>query len=117
MEVLYPHCAGLDCTRACPRESGGYGRGLRSAHGERFGTARGAQLQDDNQGAARAVGLAGEGCTHVAMEATGVYWKPVWHVLSDGDFTLVLANAAHVKNVPGRKTDMPPGSPICWRTV
>ena len=40
------------------------------------------------------------------MEATGVYWKPVWHVLSDGDFTLVLANAAHVKNVPGRKTDV-----------
>ena len=40
------------------------------------------------------------------MEATGVYWKPVWHILSDGDFTLVLANAAHVKNVPGRKTDV-----------
>jgi hypothetical protein len=40
------------------------------------------------------------------MEATGVYWKPVWHVLSDGDFTLLLANAAHVKNVPGRKTDV-----------
>ena len=40
------------------------------------------------------------------MEATGVYWKPVWHILSDGDFTLTLANAAHVKNVPGRKTDV-----------
>ena len=38
------------------------------------------------------------------MEATGIYWKPVWHVLSDGEFTLLLANAAHVKNVPGRKT-------------
>ena len=50
--------------------------------------------------------LAAEGCTHVAMEATGVYWKPVWHILSDGDFTLVLANAGHVKNVPGRKTDV-----------
>jgi len=50
--------------------------------------------------------LASEGCTHIAMEATGVYWKPVWHILSDGDFTLVLANAAHVKNVPGRKTDV-----------
>jgi transposase len=35
-----------------------------------------------------------------------VYWKPVWHVLSDGEFELVLANAAHVKNVPGRKTDV-----------
>ena len=50
--------------------------------------------------------LAAHGCTHVAMEATGVYWKPVWHVLADGDFELVLANAAHVKNVPGRKTDV-----------
>ena len=39
------------------------------------------------------------------MEATGVYWKPVWHVL-EGHFELVLANAAHVKNVPGRKTDV-----------
>jgi transposase len=40
------------------------------------------------------------------MEATGVYWKPVWHILSDGDLELVLANAAHIKNVPGRKTDV-----------
>ena len=46
------------------------------------------------------------GCTHVAMEATGVYWKPIWNILSDGDFELVLANAAHIKNVPGRKTDV-----------
>jgi transposase len=50
--------------------------------------------------------LAECGCTHVAMEATGVYWKPVWHVLSDGDLVLILANAAHVRNVPGRKTDV-----------
>jgi transposase len=50
--------------------------------------------------------LAESGCTHVAMEATGVYWKPVWHILEDGDFQLILANAAHVKNVPGRKTDV-----------
>jgi transposase len=50
--------------------------------------------------------LAANKCTHVAMEATGVYWKPVWHILSDGDFGLVLANAAHVKNMPGRKTDV-----------
>ena len=40
------------------------------------------------------------------MEATGVYWRPVWNILSEGDFDLVLANAAHIKNVPGRKTDM-----------
>jgi transposase len=45
-------------------------------------------------------------CTHVAMEATGVYWKPVWNILSDGDLSLILANAAHIKQVPGRKTDM-----------
>jgi transposase len=49
--------------------------------------------------------LSERGVTHVAMEATGVYWRPVWHVL-DGDFELVLANAMHVKNVPGRKTDV-----------
>ena len=49
--------------------------------------------------------LEGAGCTHVAMEATGVYWKPVWHIL-DGHFALFLANAAHVKAVPGRKSDV-----------
>jgi transposase len=42
--------------------------------------------------------------THVAMEATGVYWKPVWHVLCH-DFKLILANASHIRNVPGRKSD------------
>ena len=50
--------------------------------------------------------LAENKCTHIAMEATGVYWKPVWHILADGEFELVLANAAHIKNVPGRKTDV-----------
>jgi transposase len=43
--------------------------------------------------------------THVAMEATGVYWQPVWHILED-DFELTLCNARHVKQVPGRKTDV-----------
>ena len=46
------------------------------------------------------------GCTQVAMEATGVYWRPVWVILVEGSFELVLANAAHIKNVPGRKTDL-----------
>jgi transposase len=50
--------------------------------------------------------LTASGCSHVAMEATGVYWKPVWNILSDGAFELILANAAHIKNVPGRKTDV-----------
>ena len=49
--------------------------------------------------------LCAEGCTHVAMEATGVYWKPVWHIL-EGRVDLLLANAARIRNVPGRKSDM-----------
>ncbi|MBA9085581.1 transposase [Fontibacillus solani] len=44
-------------------------------------------------------------CTHVAMESTGVYWKPVWNILEE-QFTLILANAKRIKNVPGRKTDV-----------
>jgi transposase len=50
--------------------------------------------------------LTEQGCGHVTMEATGVYWKPVWNILSDGGFELIVANARHIKNVPGRKTDM-----------
>ncbi len=39
-------------------------------------------------------------CTHVAMEATGIFWKPVWNILSDGDFELIVANARHIKACP-----------------
>jgi transposase len=49
--------------------------------------------------------LLAEGCTHVGMESTGVYWKPVYAVL-EGAFQIVVANAQHVKKVPGRKTDI-----------
>lgn len=49
--------------------------------------------------------LRSEGCTHVAMESTGVYWKPVYFLL-EGAFELVVANAQHIKKVPGRKTDV-----------
>jgi len=100
MEVLYPHCAGLDVHKdtvvACARHmvSGTITREIRT-----FRTTTKDLL-------ALSEWLASQGCTHVAMEATGIYWKPVWHILSDGDVTLVLANAAHVKNVPGRKTDV-----------
>jgi transposase len=100
MEVLYRNCAGLDVHKdtvvACVRHmvNGSVEREVRT-----FRTTTRDLL-------ALSQWLADEGCTHVAMEATGVYWKPVWHVLSDGDFALVLANAAHVKNVPGRKTDV-----------
>jgi transposase len=45
-------------------------------------------------------------CEVVAMEATGVYWMPVWKILSEGQFTMIVANAAHIKAVPGRKTDV-----------
>ena len=100
MEVLYPHCAGLDVHKqtvvACARHmvNGAVTREVRT-----FGTTTKDLL-------ALSEWLASQGCTHVAMEATGIYWKPVWHILSDGEFSLVLANAKHVKNVPGRKTDV-----------
>jgi len=100
MEVLYPHCAGLDVHKdtvvACVRHMAN-GEVRREVRTFKTTTKELLALSD---------WLAGEGCSHLAMEATGVYWKPVWHVLSDGDFALLLANAAHVKNVPGRKTDV-----------
>ncbi|ODA41257.1 Mobile element protein [Desulfosporosinus sp. BG] len=50
--------------------------------------------------------LEGQKCSHVAMESTGIYWKPVWNILETGTFQLILANAQRIKNVPGRKTDV-----------
>jgi transposase len=49
--------------------------------------------------------LLAEGCTHVGMESTGVYWKPVYYAL-EGSFELIVGNARHIRNVPGRKTDV-----------
>jgi transposase len=100
MDVLHPRCAGLDVHKdsvvAAVRlsEPGGVRCEVR-----RFDTTTPGLL-------ALGAWLTDCGCTHAVMEATGVYWKPVWHVLSDGDLTLVLANAAQVRNVPGRKTDV-----------
>src|ERR1700674_3280837 len=100
MEVLYSRCAGLDVHKdtvvACLRTmvDGTARREVRT-----FKTTTKALLELSEW-------LASGGCTHIAMEATGVYWKPVWHILGDGEFELLLANAAHVKNVPGRKTDV-----------
>jgi transposase len=100
MDVLYPRCAGLDVHKdtvvAAVRIAA---NGPANTEVRTFDTTTPGLL-------ALAGWLAECGCTHVAMEATGVYWKPVWHILSDGDVTLILANAAHVKNVPGRKTDV-----------
>jgi transposase len=100
MEVLHTHCAGLDVHKdtvvACVRHMAG-GAVKREIKTFKTTTKDLMALSD---------WLSAEGCTDIAMEATGVYWKPVWHVLSDGEFVLILANAAHVKNVPGRKTDV-----------
>jgi len=100
MEVLYQRCCGLDVHKetvvACLRVVSG-DEVIREVRTFETTTASLMALSE---------WLAENGCTHVAMEATGVYWKPVWHILDDGDFQLILANAAHVKNVPGRKTDV-----------
>ena len=99
MQVIHRRCAGLDVHKqtvvACVRIAGD-----------------GPLLQEVRTFATTTSGLLALcdwldalGVEHVAMEATGVYWKPVWHVL-EGHFELVLANAAHGKNVPGRKTDV-----------
>src|SRR5215210_2788302 len=100
MEVLYSHCAGLDvhkrtvvACRLTPGPDEGIVRETRT-----FGT-----LAAD----LTALGdwLLAVGVTHVAMESTGVYWQPVWNAL-EGRLHLVLANAAAIKAVPGRKTDV-----------
>jgi transposase len=54
--------------------------------------------------------LAAAGCTAVAMEATGLYWKPVYNIL-EGHFELTVANARHIKAVPGRRVDRRPAAP------
>jgi transposase len=100
MDVLYPRCAGLDVHKD------NVVAGLRLASvGNVTNEVRTYEAMTPGLVALRDW-LVEQGCTHIAMEATGVYWKPVWHVLAPAGFTLILANAAHVKNVPGRKTDV-----------
>lgn len=98
MEVLYPRCAGLDVHAelvvACARIAQGQQIERETAE---FGTSTRELLRLQEWLASREV-------THVAMEATGVYWKPVWHIL-EGSFELVLGNAKQMKTVPGRKSD------------
>ncbi len=100
MQVLYERCCGLDVHKvtvaACvvvPGPGGVPRKEVRT-----FGTMTADLL---------ALGdwLAAQGVTHVAMESTGVYWKPVWNLLEER-FSLLLVNARHVKAVPGRKTDV-----------
>jgi transposase len=100
MEVLHPRCGGLDVHQksvaACVLASDGQGRPRKEVRA--FGTTTADLLALSDWLAAREV-------THVAMESTGVYWRPVWNVL-EGNFELLLVNAQHVKQVPGRKTDV-----------
>lgn len=99
MNVVHERCAGLDVHQksvvACARV---VTEGKVTHEVRTFGTSTSELL-------ALADWLAACGCTHVAMESTGVFWKPVWHVL-EGSFTLVLANAMHIRNIPGRKSDV-----------
>jgi transposase len=101
MEVIYPRCGALDVHKK------NVVAGVRIAEDSQvttdvktFSTTTKGLLELSDW-------LSSYRITHVVMEATGVYWKPVWQVLSmDEELTLALANAAHVKNVPGRKSDV-----------
>jgi len=103
VEVMIERCAGLDVHKrtvvACVR-SPGLGRQKRVSEVRTFGTF-------EHELVELRVWLVSCGVTSVAMEATGVFWKPVWHVLDEGQlFELLLVNPAHIKAVPGRKTDV-----------
>jgi transposase len=102
MDVIFTHCAGLDvhkktvmACRVTPDPTGQQADGLMELR--EFGT----MTQDL---LALSDWLAEAGITHVAMESTGEYWRPVYNLL-EGHVTIFLVNAAHVKQVPGRKTD------------
>jgi transposase len=101
VELLVARCAGLDVAKdevvACVRVPDG--RGGRAQELRTFQTFT-AGLE------ALADWLAAERVTQVVMEATGQYWKPVWYVLEEAGFELMLVNARHVKILPGRKTDV-----------
>lgn len=100
MDVLYARCAGLDVHKktivACLLTPGSRGRPIKTVR--TFGTVT-ADL------VALADWLGAAGCTHIAMESTGVFWKPIYNLL-EGAFTVLLVNAQHIKTVPGRKTDV-----------
>jgi transposase len=100
MQVVYTHCAGLDVHKktvtACiitPNQKGGTKREIRT-----FETHTNSLLNMLDW-------LLSFGCTHVAMESTGEYWRPVYNIL-ESSLEVMLVNAHHVKNVPGRKTDV-----------
>ena len=100
MKVAHSHCAGLDVHKttvvACVRIQK-KGRAVRETR--TFSATTKGLVELSNW-------LAEHRVLDVVMESTGVYWKPVWHVLEGAKFRLVLANAQHVRNLPGRKSDV-----------
>jgi transposase len=100
MDVVYTHCCGLDIHKktvvACLITNTKGPEPVKTTRTFRTMTADLLALADWLQQA---------GCTHVAMESTGVYWRPVYNLL-EGQFELLVVNAQHIKAVPGRKTDV-----------
>jgi len=100
MEVVHERCCGLDIHKklivACAVTPGN--GGLPRRHVRTFGT-----MTDELQ--QQSGWLAEQAVTHIAMESTGSYWKPIFNVL-EGSFELLLVNAQHLQAVPGRKTDV-----------
>ena len=102
MEVIHSRCAGIDISKrdakVCVRIAGsGPGRTVETVTTWSSMTAQILALRDH---------LVAEGVTCVVMEATGDYWKPFYYLLEDAGFELMLVNARHARNVPGRKTDV-----------
>ena len=100
MQVVHENCAGLDVHKktvvACvitPKDKGGWEKEIRT-----FSTMTKDLLNLSDW-------LTSKGCTHVAMESTGEYWRPVFNIL-EGNLEVILVNARHIKAVPGRKTDI-----------
>lgn len=100
MEVILRCCAGLDVHKdsveACVRQTSAGGKVEHEVR--HWGTTTRELVEMANW-------LSTVGVTHVAMESTGVYWKPIFNIL-EAQFEILLANAHHLKNVPGRKTDI-----------
>ena len=100
MEIICARCAGIDVHKrmvvVCARWVDPSGRAASEVRTYLTMTADLLEMAD---------WLAGLGVERVAMESTGVYWKPIYHLL-EGHFEVLLVNAGHIKNVPGRKTDV-----------
>jgi transposase len=101
MEVVHERCCGVDVHKqfitACLIVAGATGKVTKEIQTFRPMTADLERFRD---------WLLAAGCTHGAMESTGVYWKPLDNLLEETDLTVLVVNAQHIKQVPGRKTDV-----------